>query len=101
VLGLKRVALFGSWVKARETAFSDIDLMVLYAGSHREDAYSLVKSYIDLRGSEPHVFSEEEANNLKQAIDRMTREAIVLFPNRVRKNSNTPSLPRKRESRMT
>ena len=72
--------LFGSWAKGRETAFSDIDLMVIYASSHREDAYMLVRKHIDLRGLEPHVFSEEEANNLKENIDRMTREAIVLFP---------------------
>ena len=43
VLGVRRVVLFGSWAKSRQTAFSDIDLMVIYAGPHREDAYGLVK----------------------------------------------------------
>jgi len=80
VLTLRRVVLFGSWVKARETAFSDIDLMVIYAGSHREDAYELVRKTLNLRGLEPHVYSEGEATHMKETLDRMNRQAIVLFP---------------------
>ncbi|MGQ9696229.1 MAG: nucleotidyltransferase domain-containing protein [Thermodesulfobacteriota bacterium] len=79
VLLLRRVAIFGSWAKSRETAFSDIDLMVIYVGAHREDGYALLKKTLNLRGLEPHVFSEEEAQPLKPAIDRMTRDALVFF----------------------
>ena len=72
--------LFGSWTKGKETVFSDIDLLVIYAGPPREDAYRLVKQYMNLRGLEPHVFSEEEAENLKTTLARMTEGGVVLYP---------------------
>ena len=79
VLPLKRVVLFGSWAIGRETAFSDIDLMVIYAGPPRDGAYKLVRKYLNLRGLEPHVFSDEEFEKLKPTLERMTREGIILF----------------------
>jgi len=79
VLSLKRVVLFGSWAKGRATAFSDIDLLVVYAGPPREDAYKLVRRCLDLRGLEPHLYAEAEASNLKPTLDRMTREGISLL----------------------
>ena len=81
VLPLKRVVLFGSWAMGRETAFSDIDLMVTYVGQPREEAYRLVKRHLNLRGLEPHVFCEEEAQELAVTIERMTKQGIVLYPN--------------------
>src|SRR5436309_4111211 len=35
---LREVTLFGSWAAGRATAFSDIDLLVIYADPEREDA---------------------------------------------------------------
>ena len=77
---LKRVVLFGSWATGRQTAFSDIDLMVIYAGPSREEAYRLVRQNLNVRGLEPHVFSEEDARESEPTIQRMTREGIVVFP---------------------
>jgi len=80
ILTLRRVVLFGSWAEGKETVFSDIDLMVIYAGLPREDAFKLVKQHMNLRGLEPHVFSEDEADNLKMTLDRMAKAGIVLYP---------------------
>lgn len=80
VLPVKKVFLVGSWAQGRQTAFSDIDLIVIYDDPPREDAYRLVRDHVRLRGLEPHVFSEEESKRLKPTIDRMTQKGIVLFP---------------------
>jgi predicted nucleotidyltransferase len=78
-LPLRRVVLFGSWATGRATAFSDIDLLVVYPGPPRDDAYALVRRVVDLRGLEPHVYSESEADALKSTLDQMTRSGIVLL----------------------
>ena len=39
VLPLVRVVLFGSYARGRQTVASDIDLLVIYAGEMRGDAY--------------------------------------------------------------
>ncbi|MBI2073679.1 MAG: nucleotidyltransferase domain-containing protein [Gemmatimonadetes bacterium] len=77
-LPARRVVLFGSWAVGRATAFSDIDLLVVYAGPRREDAYALVRRTLGLRGLEPHVYSEEEAERLQTMLQRMTRHGIPL-----------------------
>ena len=38
-----------------------MDLWVIYAGPPREDAYQAVRRCLKLRGLEPHVDSEQEA----------------------------------------
>lgn len=78
-LPLTRVVLFGSWATGRATAFSDIDLLVVYAGAARDDAYRLVRRSIPLRGLEPHIYSEDEAEGLRATLDRMTRDGIQLW----------------------
>ena len=55
VLPLVRVVLFGSYARGRQTVASDIDLLVVYAGAVRGDAYALVRHTLDLRRLEPHV----------------------------------------------
>ena len=54
LLPLKKVMLFGSWSTGRETAFSDIDLLVIYEGQGRQEAYKIVWRYLNLRGLEAH-----------------------------------------------
>ena len=49
VLPLVRVVLFGSYARGRQTVASDIDLLVVYAGAVRGDAYALVRRTLDLR----------------------------------------------------
>lgn len=84
VLSLKRVVLFGSWAVGRETAFSDVDLLVIYDDPPREDAYKLVRHYLKLRGLEPHVYSEQQAEKLRATIESMTKDGIILFPKPVK-----------------
>jgi predicted nucleotidyltransferase len=79
VLPLTRVVLFGSWAGGRATAFSDVDLLVVYAGAAREDANRLIRGTLKLRGLEPHVYTDEEATALRPTIDRMTRDGIRLL----------------------
>lgn len=50
VLPLRQVVLFGSWAAGRATAFSDIDLLVVYTGPRQPDAYQTVRRLLPLRG---------------------------------------------------
>ncbi len=78
-LPLQRAVLFGSWATDRATAFSDVDLLVVYAGPPRDDAYKTVRRCLDLRGLEPHVYTEAEAEKLRPTLDRMIRDGISLI----------------------
>ena len=80
VLPVKHAVLFGSWANGKATPFSDIDLLVIYDDPPREDAYKLVWQHLDLRGVEPHVYSEREAEQRQNSLDRMTQGGVVLFP---------------------
>jgi predicted nucleotidyltransferase len=80
LLPLERVVLFGSWSRGRATAFSDIDLLVIYAGPPRDDAYRLVRSAIELRGLEPHIYTSDEAVLLEATLNRMTIDGVILYP---------------------
>jgi len=78
-LPLRRVVLFGSWAKGRATAFSDIDLLVIYADPPREDAFRIVRRTINLRGLEAHVYAESEARQVEVTLRHMTEDGIVLW----------------------
>jgi len=82
-LPLKRVILFGSWARGRATAASDIDLLIIYEGSRREEAYSLCWDIIDIPQLELHIYTEEEYERLKASGSHLPREAergINLWP---------------------
>ena len=74
-----RAVLFGSWASGRATAFSDIDVLIVYAGSPRDDGFDTVRRYLKLRGIEPHVYSEEEARQIEDTLHRMTLDGIELL----------------------
>ncbi len=76
---LKHVVLFGSWAQGRATAFSDIDLLVIYSDPPRGDAYQEVRRCMDIPGLEPHVYSETEAAFLTETLAKMTANGIVLL----------------------
>ena len=76
---LKHVVLFGSWAQGRATAFSDIDLLVVYSDPTREDAYQEVRRCMDIPGLEPHVYSETQATQLESTLARMSANGIVLL----------------------
>jgi uncharacterized protein len=78
-LPLRRVVLFGSWAHGRATAYSDVDVLVVYTGPPRDNAYRLIWHQLSLPGLEPHVYSETEATALAPVLERMTRSGIVIF----------------------
>lgn len=78
-LPLQRAVLFGSWARGRATAFSDIDVLVVYKGSARADASRLVSGAIPLRGLEVHLYSGSEAQGVLDVLDRMTRDSVDLL----------------------
>jgi len=79
-LPLLRVVLFGSYARGRATVASDVDLLVVYRGERREDAYALVKQTLGIPRLEPHVYAEEEYIAVKETVDRMAREGIPVYP---------------------
>jgi predicted nucleotidyltransferase len=77
-LPVVRVVLFGSYAKGTYAVGSDIDLLIVYQGGPRADAYALVKRVLALPRLEPHLYTEEEYERLKPAIDKMTADGIIL-----------------------
>ncbi len=75
-LPLLRVVLFGSYAQGNYTVASDVDLLVVYRGRSREDAFAIVKQVLAIPALEPHVYSEDE---FEQAQSRI-QGGIVLFP---------------------
>ena len=78
-LPVRRVVLFGSFAKGRATAHSDVDLLVVYDGPAREDAFATVKKMIPVRGLEPHVYTAAEAAAREDLLRRMVRDGVVIF----------------------
>jgi len=76
VLPLKRVVLFGSYARGQQTIASDIDLLVIYAGEPREEAYALVKRTLNIPGLEPHLYTEQEYEQVKMTVERMIRDGF-------------------------
>jgi uncharacterized protein len=79
-LPLNRVMLFGSWATGRATAFSDIDVLVIYEGPARSDSFELVRRHIPVRGLEPHVYTVVEARRMETLLERMARGGVPIFP---------------------
>ncbi|MBS7622725.1 nucleotidyltransferase domain-containing protein [Candidatus Bathyarchaeota archaeon] len=74
-LPVSKMILYGSYATGRYTAGSDIDLLVVYEGERREDAYKLVSSEIALPRLEPKVYTQREFNIL---ISRSRKFAVTL-----------------------
>lgn len=81
VLPLQRATLFGSWAIGRATAFSDVDVLVVYQGAPRGDAYDIAWKALHphIRGLEVHVYAQSEAEALSPTLERMTRDGVELF----------------------
>jgi hypothetical protein len=75
-LPVKRAVLFGSYAKGRHTIASDIDLLIIYSGKPRRDAYELVKRTLNIRRLEPHIYSEGEYRQVEMTVERMIRDGI-------------------------
>jgi predicted nucleotidyltransferase len=78
-LPLCRVVLFGSYARGNYTASSDIDVLVVYGGHKRDDAFRVVKKGLPIRGLEPHVYSEAEFEAVQDTFDRMLQGGIPLL----------------------
>ena len=78
-LPLTFVVLFGSYARGNYTAASDVDLLVVYEGERREDAFATVKKTISVPRLEPHVYSEREYDGLKGTLNRMIEDGVVLY----------------------
>lgn len=71
-------ALFGSYARGNYNVSSDIDLLVVYRGGKREDAYIKVKKILDLFGLEPHVYTEKEYMSMKEKIEKMIKDGYSI-----------------------
>ena len=78
-LPLLLVILFGSYAKGNYTVASDVDLLVVYEGRERKDAFATVKKTVSIPRLEPHVYSESEYEEVKETICKMTRNGVTLF----------------------
>lgn len=78
-LPLSSVVLFGSYAQGNYTIASDVDLLIVYGGKKRKDAFATVKKTLDIPLLEPHVYSEDEYKRLKDVIGRMIADGVVLF----------------------
>ncbi len=81
-LPLVYVVLFGSYARGNYTVGSDIDLLIVYKGEARPDAYACVKKILDLPRLEPHVYTEAEYEELRGTLCTMTEGGIVLVDRR-------------------
>jgi predicted nucleotidyltransferase len=79
-LQLLRVVLFGSYAKGTFTVGSDVDLLIVYKGEERADAYAIVKKSLDIPHLEPHLYSEEEYKKMERLINRMSDGGILILP---------------------
>jgi hypothetical protein len=80
-LPISLVVLFGSFAKGNYTVASDVDLLVVYKGERREEAYAIIKNIIKIPRLEPHVYSQREYETLKEIINKMIEHGIVLNKN--------------------
>jgi predicted nucleotidyltransferase len=78
-LPLIRVVLIGSYAKGNYNVGSDVDLLIVYKGEARADAYAIAKRSLDIPRLEPHLYSEEEYGKMKETIHKMSEGGILLF----------------------
>ena len=79
LLPISEVVLFGSYARGNYTVRSDADLLVLYKGKSRKDAYSIVWKVLDIPRLEPHIYTEDEARKMEGIIRRMKQEGKVVY----------------------
>lgn len=78
-LPLARVVLFGSYARGTFTVGSDVDLLVVYRGAPRADAYALVKRTLAIPRLEPHLYTEAECEAARTVVERMVRGGVTLL----------------------
>lgn len=78
-LPLLLVVLFGSYAKGNYTVASDVDILVVYDGEERKDAYATVKRAIGIPGLEPHVYTAREYWQMRDTIDKMIEGGYTIY----------------------
>lgn len=78
-LPLVRVVLFGSQAAGRATVGSDVDLLIVYRGDPRPDAYAAAKRAFGVPRVEPHLYTEAQYRAAATTVERMTRVGVTLF----------------------
>jgi predicted nucleotidyltransferase len=63
-LPVSKIILYGSYAEGRYTAGSDIDIIVVYEGNERQDAYKIVMDQVPLPRLEPKVYTVDQFNAL-------------------------------------
>jgi len=63
-LRVSKIILYGSYAEGRHTAGSDIDVVVVYEGKERPDAYKIVDEEVRLPRLEPKIYTMEHFNAL-------------------------------------
>ncbi len=78
-LPLARAVLFGSYAQGTFTAASDIDVLIVYQGQLRADAYAIVRRTLDMPRLEPHLYTLDEAVEQQDTIRRMEAGGVILW----------------------
>ncbi len=81
--GVVKVVLFGSYATGRQTAASDIDLLVVIDTSlcDKDSAYKLIRRSIKLRMVELHIISKQEYEQMRESkwIKTIEREGKTII----------------------
>jgi hypothetical protein len=82
------MVLYGSYAHGRQTAGSDIDVIVVYSGKQRHNVYRLVIEGTKLPRLEPKVYTEEQFNSMiagsPSFAETLEKEGIVIAGGPVR-----------------
>ncbi|MEM2882159.1 MAG: nucleotidyltransferase domain-containing protein [Candidatus Bathyarchaeia archaeon] len=82
-LPLVSVILFGSYAKGRHTAASDVDLLVVYEGPRRPNAYEIVVESLKIPRLEPLIYSREEFERLAERdplfVRALLRDGVIIY----------------------
>jgi len=78
-LQLLRVVLFGSYAKKNFTVGSDVDLLIVYKGRKRSDAYAVSKRILEIPQLEPHLYSGDEYKEMEGVIRKMSDSGILIL----------------------
>ncbi len=83
IIPLQKVVLFGSYAKNRYTAASDIDVIAVYTGARRSDAYEALWRILHVPHLELQVFHEEDFSELLRQSPRFAQElkkGVQIYP---------------------
>jgi hypothetical protein len=74
-LPLRLVSLFGSYAKGNYTAASDVDVLVVYEGPERQEAYATVWKALGIPRLQLHLYTAAGYEELKRSGSSLPREA--------------------------